>query len=516
MGLNIISNFAANRALTNLTFTSGEATRSVAKLSSGSRVVTAADDAASLAIGSRLKAEVVSLDQAVVNAGQATSLLQVADGALARTQDILTRLKALSVQAGSQNLADAERALLDVEFQNLVDEIDRIAFDTEFNSKKLLINQNSNLIDRVDVPTGLLSEDAANNGVINVTVRNFLNDQISDGGDGEFNFSLEAGVFTDTAGEVNYGAIITADVGTTNGTDGQAVVLSAGIDPGIVENAGQATADLITGTSLIFRVNEAPDSAFGGDSDAALDGLEFNTSSRDASILSDVTKENGEIVISVDENFDISGFTNVTLGIPGQPELGGAATNQSYTVQGNDGAAAPAAVPFPDDDVAPAGAVNRNTGELILNANTGANSADQASLSPTNNFIFKVGSGILPAEDNISLGVPGITVENLGLTNSSILTNTLADSVSETLTQAIDFVVKVRADIGSSTNRLDFASRNIQTTIENTEAARSTLLDLDVAREITTFTSQQILVQAGISVLAQANQLPQNLLRLFA
>ena len=72
-----------------------------------------------------------------------------------------------------------------------------------------------------------------------------------------------------------------------------------------------------------------------------------------------------------------------------------------------------------------------------------------------------------------------------------------------------------RSDIGAAQNRLTFASSNLSSAIENAEAARSTLLDLDVAAEISTFTAKQILVQTGVSMLAQANQLPQNLLRLF-
>ncbi len=80
---------------------------------------------------------------------------------------------------------------------------------------------------------------------------------------------------------------------------------------------------------------------------------------------------------------------------------------------------------------------------------------------------------------------------------------------------AIDTVNTARANVGAGQNRLEFASSNLQVTIENSEAARSELLDLDVAAEITTFTSKQVLLQAGISVLGQANQLPQNLLRLF-
>jgi len=82
--------------------------------------------------------------------------------------------------------------------------------------------------------------------------------------------------------------------------------------------------------------------------------------------------------------------------------------------------------------------------------------------------------------------------------------------------QTFGFWTSARSKAGSAFSRIEGAEQNLRTTIDNTEAARSTLLDLDVAREITNFTSQQILVQAGISVLAQANQIPQNLLRLFA
>lgn len=79
---------------------------------------------------------------------------------------------------------------------------------------------------------------------------------------------------------------------------------------------------------------------------------------------------------------------------------------------------------------------------------------------------------------------------------------------------AIDNLNEFRADVGAAQNRLDFASANLNVSIENAEAARSTLLDLDIAAEMTTFTSKQVLLQTGVAMLAQANQLPQNLLRL--
>ncbi len=120
MALNIISNFAANVAHRNLIVSDRDVSSSLAKLSSGSRVVSAKDDAASLAIGSRLNAEVQAQKQAMVNAGQASSMLQIADGAMAKVNDILVRMKTLAVQSGSGQLGSTERTLLDTEFQALI------------------------------------------------------------------------------------------------------------------------------------------------------------------------------------------------------------------------------------------------------------------------------------------------------------------------------------------------------------------------------------------------------------
>src|SRR5690606_16121710 len=138
MALSIISNYAANVAHRNLLGTDAAASSSLAKLSSGSRIVQAKDDAASLAIGSRLSGEVAALKQAGINAGQAASMLQIADGAFARASDILNRMKALAVQSSSGQLSDTERSILDTEYTALKNELLRIGNDTEFNGVKLI------------------------------------------------------------------------------------------------------------------------------------------------------------------------------------------------------------------------------------------------------------------------------------------------------------------------------------------------------------------------------------------
>ena len=122
MPLNLISNFAANVAQRNLAMSDAAATVSLAKLSAGTRVVSAKDDAASLAIGSRLEAERSGLNQALVNAGQAISMLQIADGAMSYVNDVLIRMKSLAVQAGSGSLSGTERSMINTEYQALLSE----------------------------------------------------------------------------------------------------------------------------------------------------------------------------------------------------------------------------------------------------------------------------------------------------------------------------------------------------------------------------------------------------------
>ena len=136
--------------------------------------------------------------------------------------------------------------------------------------------------------------------------------------------------------------------------------------------------------------------------------------------------------------------------------------------------------------------------------------------SSTTDFSFKLGTGT-SAQDNLDVSVSAVSVAALGLTGTSISGSdgSNADTASAAVSTAIDTLNTSRAGVGASQNRIDFASANLSTAIENAESARSALLDLDVANEISVFTSKQVLLQAGVSMLAQANQLPQNLLRLF-
>ncbi|MBT6119546.1 MAG: flagellin, partial [Rhodospirillaceae bacterium] len=378
MALSVLSNFAANVAHRNLSANDAMVTSSLAKLSSGSRVVSAKDDAAALAIGSRLTAEVAGLKQASVNAGQAVSMLQIADGALGKVSDILVRMKSLSVQAGSDQLSSTERGFLNTEYTQLRTEIDRIAADTEFNGNKLLNGSSTVAVSAVGT-----------------------NIEVADGIVG-LSFGGSHGV--STAGDTY---TIAYDTGTDRFTVSQ----------------GSTTA-------LSEVVAAAPA----------------------AGMTQDVYISEFDLTITVGSNFA------PTTAI---------AANNTFTAT--------------------------------------------ASAANTVSFGFKIGTGNVAAEDEISITLSQSTTAALGSATTTtfatgdVTTKGNADQASADVGAVINKVNEYRATIGANQNRLEFAAANLATATENTEAARSALLDLDVAAEMTEFTSKQILMQAGVSMLAQAN-----------
>jgi len=378
MPLNVVSNHAANVAHRNLLKTDMEATASLSKLSIGKRVVSARDDAASMAIGSRMNAEVRGLKQAVVNAGQANSMLQIADGAMSMISEILTRMKVLSIQASSANLSATEREFLDVEFQALMAEIDRIADDTDFNGLQLL--------------------------------------------DGEVTVTQSASLGT---------------------ADGVAAVSAQGID-----------------TNGTFTIAYDGTSAF-----TVSDGTNAYT----GALAAEVLDTNGALIRSTTLQLSsTTGNGSVTLALNTAFDAGTAVAAEAFTVAG--------------------------TTQLSL--------------------AFKLGTGT-ETYDSLSFTLDAVSVTGLGFTGTETIdTAANAESAMEAVNIAIDNLNSYRANVGAAQNRLDFASTNLSIAIENAEAARSTLLDLDMAAEMTNFTSKQILMQSGVAMLAQANQLPQNLLRL--
>jgi flagellin len=153
MGLFINSNIASLNARGNLEMITGRLQKSYSRLSSGLRIVTAADDAAGLAISERMRAQVASLSQAQRNANDGISLVQVGEGAMNELDNILIRMRELSIEANNGTVSASDRDTLNQEFGNLVAEVDRIAKSTQFNGVNLLDGSTSNVVFQVGANT---------------------------------------------------------------------------------------------------------------------------------------------------------------------------------------------------------------------------------------------------------------------------------------------------------------------------------------------------------------------------
>jgi flagellin len=172
MGLRINTNIASQEVQKNLRASSATQEAEFSKLSSGKRITKSADDAAGLAIATKLEAETRGLRVANRNANDAISLVQVAEGGLNETSNILIRLRELSIQAGSDTVGDKERGYLSMEYEQLVQEADRISKTTSFNGRSLLEGKGDVMQFQVGAQGGELNRIEFDAGMTDASVDN--------------------------------------------------------------------------------------------------------------------------------------------------------------------------------------------------------------------------------------------------------------------------------------------------------------------------------------------------------
>jgi len=378
-----------------LTEANDSTTRSLAKLTTGKRVTAARDDASSLAVGMRLRAEIAGLHQASTNISQAVSTLQIADGALGRIADILYRMKSLGVQASSASISTIDRAVLDREFDFLRSEIDRIAEDTTFGGLQLLSGVGTAQTAYTSMNIGASID--LDNGFIGFAFANDANN-VSDGD-----------VF-----RIRYQVIGGGATGRFR-----------------VENTTAAMQETI----------DIPMGSFGGALDVAVP-------------LFDLT-------ISLDGNFDHN-------------------TNQNGP-------------PFVDYEFTVWASQVVDPLQLTYQVGTGVGSADE----------------ILVTLDSAQAGVL-----DSRLPSASLMTPGFADVAISAINAAIDKIAEMRASFGAGLNRLEFAAANLATVRENMQTARSGLLDLNVASEMTRFVQGKVRGSVIATVMSQAFNLRRNLIQL--
>src|SRR5690606_1899035 len=431
----------------NLTASDSEMTRSLAKLSSGSRVVSARDDAAAMAIGSRISSEVAALKQANVNAGQASSMLQIADGAMANVSDILTRMKTLAVQASSGQISNTEREMLDTEYQSLLKEVDRISQDTEFNGNKLVGGGEVQTIQTgfTLANTLLGTEDGFASIKFDQSV-----------GDAAFQFSWDQSSTTLTLTNAKTGASESVNVGSTAITSteevrfaqlGATVTLNSNFNKAAADWSPAANTDLDTISGSIVGAELDASNDASGEAIAAIDSINIvvgGTAEYATLDLVNSGTENNFTLVEVDGqkaspiNLSDAGSERVTLE---NSRTGDRITVDLSTSGGWDGVGG-----------------NLALGEL--------NSTVFAAQDPdAGSFTFKLGTGV-ETYDKVTFEIGSVSTKALGVDGASIATAEDADKAITAIGGAINTLNTNRADVGASQNRLEFAASNLASTIE--------------------------------------------------
>ena len=488
---------------------------SMERLSSGLRINSAKDDAAGQAIANRMSSQITGLAQAQRNANDGISVAQTAEGALNQVNDNLQRVRELTVQAQNGTNSSNDLVSIQAEIDQRLTEINRISEQTDFNGVKVLQQDNNLNIqvganDNESISVGLQKIDATSLGLNTFTVSGdkaaTLEDMVKEfGASGTSNFTVDV---YDAAGAVTTGSAAEVDVvsGTvTDGTNPLYVSQTTGRITSAASNTG-ATGAAGDTQSLAFAssfagVDQGESKTIGG----AVWTRETAGSDANGNGIYTATIEGKEVKVEVVSSTAPAGTgaeVNVTQGSLFMDESTFAAATTKFTTFGTNEKAR-------EIDLETAGA--NYTGATL---NVGSD-------------VFGVDAGGTVTATTIDAGSPlngeiaandVIYVKNAGQANQQLISQDNAVEASrdplEKLDAALGKVDALRSDLGAIQNRFESAITNLNTNETNLSSARSRIEDADYAVEVANMTRAQILQQAGTSVLAQANQIPQNVLSL--
>jgi flagellin len=488
MALTVNTNIASLNTQRNMSSTSNALNTSLERLSTGSRINSAKDDAAGLQISNRLSNQISGLNVAVRNANDGISLAQTAEGALQQSTNILSRIRDLALQSANGSNSDADRASLQKEVSAQQAELTRISDTTTFGGRKLLdgsfgtssFQVGSNAYETIDV--SLKSASASSIGSYQI---GSATTPIATTVAGTSSAGFAAGTVNLVgSGKTAAVAIVATDSAKTiaEKMDGAIPDLSAR-----ARTSFTAAVSAVAGGGLNFSVKV-------GTETVQLAGV---TSTQD---LADQLNSNAS-KLGITASMDDKGVLTVTSAVGenvtfGTPATAGTATAGvvAVKVQGSDGkfeAAAKSVITAAA--VVPAAAVIAGYVQL--------NSPVAYSLSGTGTEASQIfGTNISSTKS---------TVSNIDISTADGAQQALA--VVDNALAAID---SQRADLGAVQNRFDNTINNLQNISENASAARSRIKDTDYAAETANLSKQQVLQQAGTAILAQAKQLPQAVLSL--
>lgn len=532
----INTNVASLNAQRNLANSQGSLQTSLERLSSGLRINSASDDAAGLAISNRFTTQVRGLDVAVRNANDGISLAQTTEGALDEVTTALQRIRDLAVQSANGTNSASDRQSLQLEVDQLVQEIDRIASTTAFNGQNVLdgslgnvnfqVGANANQTVSVSGVDARASALGSQPGAVQSTGSRITitNDAADAGTQGIAEDGVSAANTVITAGDV------TVQIGS-----GTAVDIAAAQFGGDISFASTA------------NLQDPNNANFGGG--VALSVANRINSIRESGGLDGVFASATTTFRSAD--LVAADFSGTTVPAAADRNVGaGSLANGDLTINGVD--IAPATFLANDSDGSLVDAINAESdvtgvtaavdvnGELELTAEDGRDIIIDLTQAGANAIFGGGGTGFdagftdlrvqgqvtVSAQDTITFagantedaGFNTLTQDNVAATgtiaNADITSIAGANTVIESVDSALQQIDTSRAELGAVQNRLDSTIRNLSSVSENLSAANSRIRDADFAVETANLTRNQVLQQAGISVLSQANALPQQVLAL--
>ena len=483
----INTNIASLNAQRNLNASQGQANVALERLSSGLRINSAKDDAAGLAISERFQSQISGLNQAQRNANDGISLAQTAEGAMDEITNNLQRIRELAVQSANATNSISDRQALNQEVQQRIDEINRIASQTSFNGLKVLDGTFGTQTFQVGANTGEtigisgLDSRGSQLGATAGSATDFVAQSVP--------FATETGATgldftTAITGTVNLNGTDYAVDNDDGGSPGDITILAANIETAIAGDFPDVTVTGDTATDTLTFTNasgETIQTSFDLTDAAGTPNTFSQTLNVEGGSLADYFEDNQEA--SVD--FTVNGIAFNAENVTSLNDLVGAINARS-------------------NDTGVEANLDRTNEEIIFSSQFGNDISVQITSDLDGDTV-----------NDIDLDETYTAAANtVSLNDTDISTPDGADLAMISIDYAIDKINGFRAELGAVQNRFESTIANLATTSENLSASNSRIRDADFAAESAELARTQVLQQAGLSVLAQANARPQQVLQL--
>ncbi|HEY4092741.1 MAG TPA: flagellin [Luteibacter sp.] len=463
MALTINTNIMSLNAQRNLTTSQTKLSSAIERLSSGNRINSAKDDAAGMAISTRMTTQINGLNRAVQNANDGISLSQTTESALDEVTNNLQRIRELAVQSTNASNSQSDRAALDAEVQQRLSEVTRIATQTNFNGMKVLDGSSQNLSFQVGANVGEVINVNLNQGMKATQIGQTAGQSI----DLASSFTAAVAAVPGTAGSVESSAAFSLTAASSFSVDGKAVTTGT-----TYADADALAADVQTQLGSNYVVaNDAGklkiSNAANGATSPAITGTDAAKFAAGVAGTADTAAVPSQLVIA-------GGTAGVNIKVG----------DTSFSLAGTY-----------KDTQSVADAINSHSSTGI-SAYVGTNG--KLNIASTSGYT-------VTGTQAGTIGITDQATTSGSLDGSSVATADAANATIVRIDAALQSVSDLRSDLGAVQNRFDSTISNLSNISQNLTSSKSAITDADFAMETANMSSAQILQQAGVSVLATAN-----------